>query len=99
MASDVRDTYLGGGMRTAAPLPRLSLTSLPRVVSFTIQFVGGNGPVCPRVNTIQITLPGSREILTARLIFEAGGLALPMQYIYCGNLQVTPLVNGSSGKS
>jgi hypothetical protein len=98
-ASDVRDTYLGGGIRTTAPLPRLSITSLPRVVSFTIQFVVGDGPVCPQINTIKITLPGSREILRARPIFEAGGLALPMRYIYCGELQVTPMVSGSSGKS
>jgi len=99
MATDVRDTYLGGGMRTAASLLRLLITSRPRVVSFTIQFVVGNGPTCPRVNTIQITLPGSRETLTARPIFRAGGLALPMSYIYCGNLQVTPLVNGSNGSA
>jgi hypothetical protein len=96
-ARDVRDTYLGGGIRTTAPLPRLSITSLPQVVSFTIQFVVGNGPVCPQVNTINITLPGSREVLTARPIFKAGGLALPTRYIYCGALQVTPLVRGPSG--
>lgn len=99
MASDVRETYLGGGMTTTAPLPRLSMTSNPRVVSFTIQFVTGNGPTCPRINAIQITLPGSREAITAHPIFNAGGLALPMKFIYCGGLQVTPLVKGSSGKN
>jgi hypothetical protein len=98
MASDVRNAYLGGGMTTNAPLPRLSITSNPRVVSFTIQFVTGNGPTCPRVNAIKVTLPGSREVLTTRPIFNAGGLALPMKFIYCGHLQVTPLVKGSSGK-
>jgi hypothetical protein len=98
MASDVRNAYLGGGMTTSAPLPRLSITSDPRVVSFTIQFVTGNGPTCPRVNAIKVTLPGSREVLTTRTIFNAGGLALPMKFIYCGHLQVTPLVKGSSGK-
>jgi hypothetical protein len=99
MANDVRIAYLGGGMTTNAPIPRLSITSRPRVVSFTIQFVVGNGPTCPQINTIKITLPGLRKTLTARPIFEAGGLALPMRYIYCGSLQATPLVNGSSGKS
>ncbi len=99
MASDVRETYLGGGMTTTAPLPRLSITSRPRVASFTIQFVTGNGHTCPWVNAMQITLPGSREVLTTRPIFNAGGLALPMKFIYCGGLQVTPLVKGSSGKS
>jgi hypothetical protein len=98
MASDVRETYLGGGMTTAAPLPRLSITSNPRVVSFTIQFVTGNGPTCPRVNAIKVTWPGSRETLTVRPMYQAGGLALPMRFIYCGHLQVTPLVKGSSGK-
>jgi len=97
MASDVRSTYLGGGMTTTAPLPRLSITSRPRVVSFTIQFVTGNGHTCPWVNAIEITLPSSREILTARPMYQAGGLSRPSPLIYCGPLQVTPLVKGSSG--
>jgi len=98
MASDVRNAYLGGGVTTTASLPRLSITSRPRVASFTVQFVTGNGPTCPRINMIQITLPGSREVLTTRPIFNAGGLALPMKFIYCGDLQVTPLVKGSTEK-
>jgi hypothetical protein len=99
MASDVRETYLGGGMTTTTRLPRLSITSRPRVASFTIQMVTGNGPTCPRINAIKVTLAGSRETLTTRPIFNAGGLALPMKFIYCGELQVTPLVKGSSGKN
>ncbi len=99
MASNARETYLGGGMTTTTVLPRLSVTSNPRVVSFTVQFFTGNGPTCPQVNAIKITLPGSRETVTARPIFNAGGLALPTKFIYCGNLQVTPLVKGASGKS
>ena len=98
MASDVRETYLGGGMTTAAPLSRFSITSRPRVVSFTIQMVTGNGHTCPWFNSIKVTLPGSRETLTARSMYHAGGLSLPMPFIYCGHLQVTPLVNGSSGR-
>lgn len=97
-ARDVRETYLGGGMITTTRLPRLSITSRPRDVSFTIQMVTGNGPTCSRINSINVTLPGSRETLTTRPIFNAGGLALPMKFIYCGDLQVTPLVKGSSGK-
>lgn len=100
MASDVRETYLGGGMTTTAPLPRLSMTSRPRVVSFTIQWVGGNGPTCPRVNSIHITLPGSREILTPRTMYEANvGVIGLSGIIYCGHLNATPLVKGSSGKN
>ncbi len=75
------------------------MTPNPRVVSFTVQFVTGSGTTCPRINAIKITLPGTREALTTRPIFNAGGLALPMKFIYCGDLQVTPLVKGSSGKS
>ena len=97
-ARDVRETYLGGGMITTTRLPRLSITSRPRDVSFTIQMATGNGPTCPRINSINVTLPGSRETLTTRPIFNAGGLALPMKFIYCGDLEVTPLVKGSSGK-
>lgn len=64
MASDVRLGYLGG-WATGASLPRLSITSRSRVVSFTIQSAACDGPR-PSTNAIQITLPGSRETLTAR---------------------------------
>ena len=99
MGRDVRNAYLGGGMTTTAPLPRLSITSHPRVVSFTIDFVTGNGTVCPRIDSFKISLPGSREVLTTRPIFNAGGLAQRMKFIYCSGLQVTPMVKGSSGKN
>jgi hypothetical protein len=99
MANDVRFGYLPGGMTKAnAPLPRLSITSRPRVVSFTIQWFTGNGHTCPWVNAIEITLPGSREILTARTMYQGGIGVTRLWGIYCGDLQVRPLVNGSSGK-
>ena len=96
-ASDVRNAYLGGFARAKALLPRLSITSRSRVVSFTIQWVIGNGPACPQLNAIQITLPGSRETLTARSMYEAGIGVTRFMGIYCGHLSVTPLVKGSSG--
>ena len=100
MASDVREIYLGGGLTTDAPLPRLSITSRPRVVSFTIEWVGGNGPTCPRVNSMRITLPGTQEVLTPRTMYEANvGVTRLSGIIYCGDLRVTPLVKGSSGKN
>jgi hypothetical protein len=95
MASDVRLGYLGG-WATSAPLPRLSITSRSRVVSFTIQSAGCNGPR-PSTSAIQITLPGSRETLTARSFYEAGIGVIRGFGIYCGHLFVTPLVKGSSG--
>jgi hypothetical protein len=95
MASDVRLGYLGG-WATSAPLPRLSITARSRVVSFTIQSAGCNGPR-PSTNAIQITLPGSRETLTARSFYEAGVGVIRGFGIYCGHLFVTPLVKGSSG--
>lgn len=98
MASDQRLGIFGGVSKPTAPLPRLSISSRPRVVSFTIDFVTGNGPVCPRINVIKISLPGSRGVLTTRPIFNAGGLAQPMKFIYCGGLQVTPMVESPSGK-
>lgn len=97
MAGDERLGIFGGMSKPSAPLPRLPITSRSRVVSFTIEFVTGNGTVCPRINSIKISLPGSRQVLTTRPIFNAGGLAQPMHFIYCGGLQVTPLVKGSSG--
>lgn len=100
MAADIRFGYLPGGLTTAkGPLPRLSITSRPRVVSFTMQYFGGNGHTCPWINAIQFTLPGSREVLTARTMYEGGVGVTKIWGIYCGHLDVTPLVNGSSGKS
>jgi hypothetical protein len=100
MASDVRNAYLGGGMTTNAPLPRLSVTSRPHIVSFTVDMSGGGGGIpstCPQINSIQITLPGSRDVLTARSMYQANvGVSRGMGD-YCGHLQVTPLVKGSSG--
>ena len=95
MASDVRLGYLGG-WATSAPLPRLSITSRSRVVSFTIQSAGCNGPR-PSTNAIQIALPGSRETLTARSQYESGVGVIRGFGIYCGHLFVTPVVKGSSG--
>jgi hypothetical protein len=96
MASEMRLGYLGGFANSIAPLPRLSITSRPRVVSFTIQMAGCNGPR-PSVNAIQITLPGSRETLTARSLYEAGVGVIRGFGIYCSHLFVTPLVKGASG--
>ncbi|MHB1209135.1 MAG: hypothetical protein ACYC1I_05450 [Acidimicrobiales bacterium] len=98
LAGDQRLGIFGGMSNLTAPLPRFSITSRPRVVSFTVQFVTGNGPACPRISAMKITFPGSRGTLTTHPMYQAGGLALPMRFIYCGGLQVTPLVNGSSGK-
>ncbi len=102
MASDVRNAYLAGGiLNLNTPLPRLSITSHPRVVSFTIQMEEGGGipSSCPWINAIQIALPGSRETLTARSMYQANvGVSRGMG-TDCGHLQVTPLVNGSSGRN
>ncbi len=95
IAGEMRLGYLGG-WATAAPLPRLSITSRPRTVSFTIQMAGCNGPR-PSINAFQITLPGSREVLTARSIYEPGSGVIRGFGIFCGHLFVTPLVKGSSG--
>ena len=102
MASDVRNAYLAGGVMTKAraPLPRLSITSRPRVVSFTIQMDEGGGipSTCPWINSIQITLPGSREALTARSMYQVPG-GVSRMGTDCGHLEVTPLVKGSSGRN
>jgi len=99
MATDVRSAYLAGGMTTNAPLPRLSITSRPRLVSFTMQMNAGGGipSTCPSINSIQITLPGSRETLTARTMYQANVGVTRGMGNYCGHLSVTPLVKGSSG--
>ena len=97
-ATDVRNAYLGGvATKASAPLPRLTIASSPRVVSFTIQWTDGKGLTCPSVNAIQVTLPGSKQVQTARSMYEGGIGNTRFMGIYCGHLSVTPLVNGSSG--
>jgi hypothetical protein len=95
MASDMRLGYLGGFANESAPLPRLSITSHSRAVSFTIQMAGCNAR--PPANAIRITLPGSRETLTARSMYEPRIGLIRGFGVYCGHLFVTPLVKGSSG--
>jgi hypothetical protein len=97
MASNVRNAYLGGFENANAPLPQISITSGSHVVSFTIQWGGFADGTCPQIKAFQITLPDSRGVLTARSTYEAPfGLTTGIG-IYCENLQVTPLVTGSSG--
>lgn len=96
-ASNVRQGYLGGFENATAPLPQISVTSDSQIVSFTIQWAIGNGPICPAMKAFQITLPGSRDLLTAQSVYNPPfGLTQGLG-IYCGNLQVTPLIKGSSG--
>ncbi len=97
-AGRVRATYLGGGLVHAASPPRLTITPHARELSFTVQFVTGNGPPCPRMDAVEFALPGSRVVLAARTIYRAGRYAEPAPLIYCGHLVVTPLVPGSSGR-
>lgn len=99
-ASDVRNAYLGGvAAKLSAPLPRPLITSSSRVVSFTIQWADGNGPTCPSVTNIQVAFPGLNDVQTARSIFEPGVGKTRFMGIYCRQLIVTPLVNGSSGSA
>jgi hypothetical protein len=97
MAGHMRLGYLGGFANESGPLPRLSISSRSRVVSFTIQMAGCNAR--PMVNTIQITLPGSRGALTATSMYEQGIGVTRGFGIYCGHLFVTPLVKGASGNA
>ena len=101
MARDVRNAYLGGGMTTVAPLPRLSITSRPRVVSFTIDMEAGGGipTTCPSINSVKITLPSSQKTVTAKTMHEPPFGVFRGMGTYCSDLQVTPLVQGSSGRS
>ncbi len=96
-ARDMRLGYLGG-YSGRGRLARLSITPRPRELSFTVQFVTGNGPTCPRLDAIEFALPGSRVLFVTRTIYRAGRYAEPAPLIDCGQLVVTPLVTGSSGR-
>ncbi len=97
-AGDARDGYLPGGVTTTrSPLPRISVSTRPQKVSFTLQWVTGNGPTCPHITAVRFTLPGSRATLTVRSVHE-GGVGLSTWFgPYCGHLQVRPVVRGLSG--
>jgi hypothetical protein len=96
-AIDVRDAYLGGvATKVNASLPRLTVTSRPRVASFTIQWADGNGPTCPTVVAIRYSLPDLKGVQTARSMNDGLGTTRFMG-IYCHYLSVTPLVWGSTG--
>jgi hypothetical protein len=102
VAGDQRSGIFGGlppSSKANSTLPRISITSHSRVVSFTMAFFSGNGPTCPRINAVRLTLPGSRRTLSARTMREGGVVGRLPLGSFCGNLDVTPLVNGSSGKS
>jgi hypothetical protein len=99
IASDARFGIFGGLTKANAPLPQLSITSRPRVVSFTIQFDGGDGHACPRINEVRMTLPGSRGVMTTRTTYQVNIGTTHGMGIYCGYLRVTPLVKGSSGST
>jgi hypothetical protein len=100
MASNSRNGYLPGGIETLkGPLPRISITSRPRVVSFTLEWISGDGPRCPQIKAIQFTLPGSKATLASRSMYEPGVGVVRGMGIDCGFLQVRPLVNGSSGNA
>ena len=101
VARDERTGIFGGlpySSKANAASPLILVTSHPRVVSFTVAFFSGNGPTCPRINSVQMTLPGSRLNVTARTMREGGRIGSQPLGIYCGYLSVTPLVKGSSGK-
>jgi hypothetical protein len=101
VAHDERTGIFGGlpySSKANAASPRIPITSHSRVVSFTVAFFTGNGPTCPRINSVQMTLPGSRLNVTARTMREGGMSGSQPLGIYCGHLSVTPLVKGSSGK-
>jgi hypothetical protein len=95
-AGEMRLGYLGGFAKADAPLPRLSITSRSREVSFTLQMPGCNGPR-PMDNAIRITLPGEPGALTSRSIYESGFGVIKGFGLYCGKPFVTPLVKGSTG--
>ena len=97
-SGDARDGYLPGGVTASrSPLPRISVTSRLEKVSFTVQWVGGNGPTCPHITAVRFTLPGSRVTLTVRSVHEGGVGVISWFGVYCGHLQVRPVVSGLSG--
>ncbi len=55
VAHDERTGIFGGlpySSKANATTPRIPITSHSRVVSFTVAFLSGNGPTCPRINSV-----------------------------------------------
>ena len=99
-ASPVRSGIFGGApsKRTGAPLPSLDLSHHPTIVSFTVEWVTGNGNRCPRIDALRFTMPGSHHAQVVHSFFNGGADNTRFFGISCGHLSATPLVAGSTGR-
>lgn len=101
-ASDLRSGLFGGfapGGGAGAPLHSFKITSLPTTLSFTIEWVTGNGgDGCPAITGLRFTMPGSRDALVFRSAYEGGVSNTSFLGIYCRFLSVTPVVAGPTGR-
>jgi hypothetical protein len=89
-ATDRISGVIGGlpaGSKLAAA-PRIAVRPAEHVISFALEFVSGNGGQCPAIGTVRATIPGTGT-----------PLPVPLPHLdYCGYLDVTPLVNGPTGR-
>lgn len=100
-ARDERTGIFGGlpySSSASREPPRIIIASHTRLVSFTVDFLSGDGSTCPRIESILVSLPGLRLSSTVRTMRQGGRVGGQQLGIYCGFLDVTPLVKGSSGK-
>jgi hypothetical protein len=99
-ASPIRLGIFGGApsKRSSAPLPSLDISNHPRIVSFTVAWVTGNGNRCPRIDALRFTVPGSHNAQVIRSFYNGGVGNTSYFGISCGQLSVTPLVAGSTGR-
>lgn len=99
-ASPLRVGIFGGApsKRSGSPLPSLDISRRPKIVSFTVEWVTGNGNRCPRIDALTFTMPGSHHAQVVHSFFNGGVGNTTFFGISCGQLSVTPLVAGSTGR-
>lgn len=99
-ASPIRFGIFGGApsKRSSAPLPSLDISSHPKIVSFTVAWVTGNGSSCPRIDALRFMIPGSHSTIAIHSFYNGGVGNTSFFGISCGQLSVTPLVAGRTGR-
>jgi hypothetical protein len=104
--SKVRAAHRRSGVFGGAPrsrrrplLPMVTLGTRPTVVSFTLEWVTGNGGgSCTQIRRFHIQLPGARSVQVVSSLNNGGSSLTTYIGIYCSHVSVTPIVQGSTGR-
>lgn len=72
---------------SASRAPTISIQGQPKRISFVVEYWTGNGNQCPKMTSLEFSIPGS-----------VGQIRVPVDGDLCGSLTNTPIVSGSTGR-